>query len=178
MVTIKRYSNRKMYNTDSKSYVTLDEISELVQAGIEIKVIDHLTRTDITAAIMTQVLAKQEKNTGGMIPKALLERMVQLSGLTLYSMRESMKAFLDPVVYMQDDITRRLDSLLRQRKLDSQTVDQLKTLLLDPELDPVLIKDEEEQPAATVQEVQRLLDQIEALEKEFSELEKQKKKLG
>ena len=174
MVTIKRYSNRKMYNTDSKSYVTLDEISELVQAGAEIKVIDHLTRADITAAIMTQVLAKQEKNTGGMIPKALLERMVQLSGLTLFSMRESMKAFLDPISYMQDDITRRLDVLRRQEKLDDESVQTLKTLLLDPDLDPVLVKDEEEQPAATIQEVQRLLDQIEALEKEFAMLEQKK----
>ncbi len=125
---------------------------------------------------MTQVLAKQEKNTSGMIPKALLERMVQLSGLTLYSMRESMKAFLDPVVYMQDDITRRLEMLLRQGKLDSQKVQELKILLLDPELDPVLIKDEEEQPAATILEVQRLLDQIEALEKRVFRVREAEKK--
>ena len=175
MMIIKRYSNRKLYNTDSRAYITLDEVSDLVQSGAEIKVIDHLTGADITAAVMTQVLAKQEKYTGGMIPKAFLERLVQLSGLTLYSMRESMKAFLDPAAYMKDDITRRLTVLLKQEKISAAQLTEWSELLLNPELDPVLVQDEDDQPAVTLQEVQSLLLQIDELEKELDALEKKRK---
>lgn len=175
MIIIKRYSNRKLYNTNSRAYVALDEVSDLVQSGAEIKVIDHLTGADITAAVMTQVLAKQEKYMGGMIPKALLERLVQLSGLTLYSMRESMKAFLDPASYMKDDISRRLTVLRNQEKISADQLRELKELLLNPELDPVLVQDEDDQPAVTLQEVQSLLLQIDELEKELNRLEKKRK---
>ena len=175
MVIIKRYSNRKMYNTESKAYVTLDEISYLVQTGGEIQVIDHLTGADITAATMSQVLARQEKKMGGRIPQVMLERLVQLSGLTLFSMRESMKAFLDPVAYMSSDITRRLDLLLQKNQIDASLYEEFKKLLLDPDLDPVLIRNEEDEPAASIEEVKALLNQIDDLEKELEKLEQEKK---
>ncbi len=175
MVVIKRYSNRKMYNTESKAYITLDEISNLVQEGQEIQVVDHLTGADITAATMSQVLARQEKKIGGIIPQVMLERLVQLSGLTLFSMRESMKAFLDPVAYMSGDITRRLDLLLQKNQIDATLYEEFKKLLLDPDLNPVLIRNEEEEPAASIEEVKVLLNQIDELEKELEILGQEKK---
>ena len=171
MVLIKRYSNRKLYNTETRSYITLDEIAEMVQLGTDVRVVDHLTGTDMTASTMTQVLARQEKQGSGMIPQALLERMVQLSGLTLYSMRESMKAFLDPAAYMANDIQRRFDYLQASGRITPEDREKYSALLLDSEVDPIFIKTEEDEAGATMEELQSLLDQIDALEREINQLE-------
>ena len=94
MILIKRYTNRKLYNTNIRKYVTLDEIANLLQLGEEVQVIDHPTGEDITTATLTQILAQQEKTVTGSVPQDMLQRMVQLSGLTLNAMKESIQAFL------------------------------------------------------------------------------------
>jgi polyhydroxyalkanoate synthesis repressor PhaR len=58
---IKRYQNRKLYDTHESSYVTLDEISKMIRAGEEIRVIDNKTKNDITAATLTQLLYESER---------------------------------------------------------------------------------------------------------------------
>jgi hypothetical protein len=90
-------------------------------------------------------------------------------------MRESMKAFLDPAAYMANDIQRRLDFLLESGRIGQSEMEKFSALLLDPELDPVFIKTEENEPAATVEELQTLLAQIETLEAEINRMEKNKK---
>jgi len=58
---IKRYQNRKLYDTHESSYVTLDEISKMIRNGEEIRVIDNKTKNDITAATLTQLLYESER---------------------------------------------------------------------------------------------------------------------
>ncbi len=58
---IKRYQNRKLYDTDESAYVTLDEIARMIKAGETIKVIDNRTKNDITASTFTQLLYESEK---------------------------------------------------------------------------------------------------------------------
>src|SRR5262249_36251203 len=58
---IKRYQNRKLYDTHESSYVTLDEIAKMIRAGEEIRVIDNKTKNDITAATLTQLLYESER---------------------------------------------------------------------------------------------------------------------
>ena len=171
MILIKRYSNRKLYNTSTRKYITLEEIAELLQAGEQVQVIDHKTDEDITTATLTQILAQQEKAEIGSVPQALLQRMVQLSGLTLNAMRESIQAFLDPVAYTTHDIKRRLDILVARGKLDTLEREYWERLLLDPGLAPSLMKTEEEEPAATVEDLQKLIDQIDALEVRLAEMD-------
>ena len=65
MITIKRYPNRKLYDTAAGQYVTLDGLAGLIQAGNEIEVIDNKTGEDMTAVILTQVIYEQEKKEGG-----------------------------------------------------------------------------------------------------------------
>lgn len=171
MVLIKRYTNRKMYNTSTRKYVTLDEIAELLQAGEEVQVIDHPTGEDITTATLTQILAQQEKSITGSVPQDLLQRMVQLSGLTLNAMKESIQAFLDPIAYVSHDILRRLDMLVSSGKLTSLEREYWERMLLDPDLAPVLMTTEEKEPAATIEDLQKLIDQIDALEVRLAELD-------
>ena len=58
---IKRYQNRKLYDTHESSYVTLDEIAKMIKAGEDLRVIDNKTKNDITAATLTQLLYETER---------------------------------------------------------------------------------------------------------------------
>ncbi len=58
---IKRYQNRKLYDTHESSYVTLDEIAKMIRNGEDLRVIDNKTKNDITASTLTQLLYESEK---------------------------------------------------------------------------------------------------------------------
>jgi polyhydroxyalkanoate synthesis repressor PhaR len=58
---IKRYQNRKLYDTHESTYVTLDEIAKMIRAGEDLRVIDNKTKNDITASTLTQLLYESER---------------------------------------------------------------------------------------------------------------------
>jgi polyhydroxyalkanoate synthesis repressor PhaR len=78
--TIKRYPNRKLYNTETKKYITLDELAELIQEGHELDVIDNANGEDLTVLTMTQVLFEQVKKKAGFMPRTLLAGLIQAGG--------------------------------------------------------------------------------------------------
>lgn len=61
MAIIKRYPNRKLYDTEAKKYITLDGIAELIRDGQEVQVMDHSTGEDLTTLTLTQIIFEQEK---------------------------------------------------------------------------------------------------------------------
>ena len=69
---IKRYTNRKLYDTVESRYVTLDEIAEMIKAGAEVKVVDNRTKDDLTAVTLAQIIFEEEKKTAKMSLKTLL----------------------------------------------------------------------------------------------------------
>lgn len=77
MPVIKRYPNRKLYDTDAKRYITLNEIAALIRAGEEVVVTDHATDEDMTAVILTQIIFEQEKLQKGFLPKSVLTNLVR-----------------------------------------------------------------------------------------------------
>ena len=82
-VHIKRYANRKLYNTQTSRYITLKGISELIEAGEEIRVIDNETGEDITKVSLSQILLDSERE-GRQVPKSLLTDLFQRGGDALY----------------------------------------------------------------------------------------------
>ena len=76
---IKRYSNRKLYDTQDSHYVTLQQIAGLIRNGDEIRVIDKTTQQDLTAATMAQIIFEEEKR-GPRLPVEGLRRIIR-SGL-------------------------------------------------------------------------------------------------
>ena len=61
--TIKRYANRKLYDTRDSRYVTLDHIAAMVRAGDDIRVVDNTTQADLTTATLAQIIFEEEKKT-------------------------------------------------------------------------------------------------------------------
>ncbi len=80
MITIKRYSNRKLYDTENSKYVTIDDIAELIKNNVEIRVIDNKTNEDITNVVMANVILKLEKNDSGFIHLKNLKEIIQNKG--------------------------------------------------------------------------------------------------
>lgn len=112
-VTIKRYSNRKLYDTEARKYVTLDGIADLIRSGAEIEVLDNTSGEDITALILTQIIYEQEKKSGGFLPRSVLQSLVQSGGETLNNLRSGLSSPLNLMSHVDDEIRRRVDGLIK-----------------------------------------------------------------
>lgn len=80
---IKRYGNRKMYDTQASRYVTLDGVAELVRAGEDLRIIDNDTGEDLTAVTFAQVIFEEEKRKNGVLGLPVLRWIIQRGGATL-----------------------------------------------------------------------------------------------
>ncbi len=79
---IKRYSNRKLYDTEHSRYVTLDELGVMIRSGDDIQVIDNNSKDDLTALTLTQIIFEQEKK-GRFLPLSTLRNIIQSSGQSI-----------------------------------------------------------------------------------------------
>ena len=97
---IKRYQNRKLYDTHESSYVTLEEIAKMIKAGEDIRVIDNKTKNDITATTLTQLLYESEKKSKNQPSVELLKEIIRsgdgsFSGFIAAKMGAEMARFAD-----------------------------------------------------------------------------------
>lgn len=79
---IKRYANRKLYDTERSKYVTLEEISEMIKAGEDVHIIDNKNKVDLTSATLAQIIFEAEKKQSKM-PLSMLRNLIQTSGEAL-----------------------------------------------------------------------------------------------
>jgi polyhydroxyalkanoate synthesis repressor PhaR len=78
--TIKRYQNRKLYDTSRSCYITLDDLAEMIRSGDDIVVLDNKTSKDITSNTLTQVIFETEKKAKTLIPNHLLQDIIKIGG--------------------------------------------------------------------------------------------------
>jgi polyhydroxyalkanoate synthesis repressor PhaR len=74
---IKRYGNRRLYNTETRAYVNTDELAKLVRDGQDIKVVDSTTKEDVTKAVLIQVILEEEKNNKTVLPTEFLFQLLR-----------------------------------------------------------------------------------------------------
>ena len=74
---IKRYSNRKLYDTQQSRYVTLEDLEEMIRAGKEISVVDATTGNALTAITLTQIVLESERNGRAALPTAFLHQLIK-----------------------------------------------------------------------------------------------------
>lgn len=80
---IKRYGNRKMYDTKASRYVTLDGVTELIRAGEDLQIIDNDTGDDLTAVTFAQIIFEEEKRKSGFLELPALRWIIQQGGATM-----------------------------------------------------------------------------------------------
>ena len=76
-IVIKRYGNRRLYNTETKSYVNYQELLEIIRAGNDIQVIDSTTKADVTKAVLVQLILEEEKNQNHILPLPFLFQLIR-----------------------------------------------------------------------------------------------------
>ncbi|CAA9500031.1 MAG: polyhydroxyalkanoate synthesis repressor PhaR [uncultured Sphingomonadaceae bacterium] len=86
VVTIKKYANRRLYDTESSSYVTLEHLSAMTREGREFRVVDAKTGEDITRGILTQIIMDEESRGATMLPVNFLRQLIALYGDSMQAM--------------------------------------------------------------------------------------------
>ena len=88
-VVIKKYANRRLYNTQSSSYITLDDLSQMTREGVEFKVVDAKSGDDITHTILTQIIMEEETGGRQMLPVSFLRDIISMYGNSMQAMMPS-----------------------------------------------------------------------------------------
>ena len=107
-VIIKKYANRRLYNTKSSSYITLDHLAKMTREGIDFKVLDAKTGADITHSILTQIIMDDESAGGEqMLPVNFLRQLIgmygnSLQGLVPHYLEASMENFRNNQVKLRE----------------------------------------------------------------------------
>jgi len=97
-ITIKKYANRRLYNTATSKYVTLDDLSVMVKSGVEFVVVDAKSGDDITRSVLTQIIFEEESKGQNLLPIKFLRQLIGFYGDSLQSvvpnyLEHSMNAF-------------------------------------------------------------------------------------
>jgi len=162
---IKRYSNRKLYDTIRRQYITLQDVSRLVSQGETIEVVDHDSGQDVTAIVLAQVIAEQERRLGGPWPDALLARLVQAGEAQVSHLGEALQAFLSPEEFVNQRIRKRIMRLQALGRLTEDEAVRLLEWLLDPELEATFEASPAVEQSVSQEDFARLVAQVEALER-------------
>lgn len=86
-ITIKKYANRRLYNTGTSSYVTLDDLAEMVKRGEDFQVFDAKSGEDITRSVLAQIIFEQEGKAGeNLLPIAFLRQLIRFYGDSMQSL--------------------------------------------------------------------------------------------
>jgi polyhydroxyalkanoate synthesis repressor PhaR len=85
-VIIKKYANRRLYNTRSSSYITLDDLAQMTRDGVDFQVLDAKSGNDITHQILTQIIMEEEASGEQMLPISFLRQLISMYGNSMQAM--------------------------------------------------------------------------------------------
>jgi len=107
-VIIKKYANRRLYNTQTSSYVTLDHLAGMVKDGVEFEVQDARTGEDITRSVLTQIIFEEEAKGQNLLPIKFLRQLIRFYG-------DSLQAFVPGYLDMSMDSFTKNQGAMRDR---------------------------------------------------------------
>ena len=112
-VVVKKYANRRLYNTESSSYITLDSLAEMVRDGRDFVVYDAKTGEDITRSVLTQIIVEEENKGRAMLPTGFLRQLIGFYGNSMQSvvpkyLEQAMGAF----AVQQDQMRRAVENTM------------------------------------------------------------------
>ncbi len=107
-VIIKKYANRRLYNTDTSTYVTLEDLAEMVRSERDFVVYDAKTGEDLTHAVLTQIIVEQESRGTNLLPIRFLRQLIRFYGDSMQRLVPSYLEFsLDSLTRQQEEYRRR-----------------------------------------------------------------------
>ena len=188
MPLIKRYANRKLYDTESKRYITLDGIAEMIRQQQDVKVIDHETGEDITALTQAQIIFEQERKLRSGIPHTVFTNLIQTGSDTFSQVWHALIPPDEWKKLVDVEIEKRMQALMQHDKVTDDDGFRMLDLLLTPpasEAPPEPLKTDRPAPLGglerlikqrgpTQEQLEQLTKQVEALSAEVERLTKLK----
>src|SRR5579859_502314 len=172
VTVIKRYANRKLYDTQAKRYVTLELLAALVRRGEEVRVVDHASGDDITDLILAQIIFEREKREKGGLPQVTLKAMIRASSEALDHLRSALPWPAAAGAQVDDEILRRINLLVEWGDLTPEQGAQLGEQLA--EAGEHLNETAQVDPAAVARELQQrgvpTRAELQVLEQRLAEL--------
>jgi polyhydroxyalkanoate synthesis repressor PhaR len=116
-VVVKKYANRRLYNTESSSYITLDNLADMVRAGRDFVVYDARTGDDITRSVLTQIIVEEENKGRQLLPTTFLRQLIgfygdSLGGMVPRYLEQTMSAMARQQEQMRDAVKQTMGTLL------------------------------------------------------------------
>jgi len=116
-VVVKKYANRRLYNTESSSYITLDNLAEMVRAGRDFVVYDARSGEDITRGVLTQIIVEEENKGRAVLPTAFLRQLIgfygdSLGGMVPRYLEQTMGAIARQQAQVRDAMQQTMGTLL------------------------------------------------------------------
>ena len=109
-ISIKKYPNRRLYNTDQSAYITLEDVAVLVKKGFCVEVTDVNTGEDVTALVLTQIIMNKAKDANGLLPVSLLHLIIQFGENLLH---EFFEKYLERTIQNYLDYRKRMDDQIK-----------------------------------------------------------------
>ncbi|MCZ6639711.1 MAG: polyhydroxyalkanoate synthesis regulator DNA-binding domain-containing protein [Candidatus Dadabacteria bacterium] len=182
-ITIKKYSNRRLYDSTNKRYVTLDNIASLIREGSEIKVIDSQSGEDISKVILIQVILESEKNKEDILPVSFLHMLIKYGNKVAKDFFENYFLMMfQPYNYLKDNYRENI-RMWRQMGLYPSDLNMPQDFekLNSKDIAPSTIKDDsksDELYDAPVEyrasDVELLMEKMRELEKKVNSLDEEK----
>ena len=182
-ITIKKYSNRRLYDSTNKRYVTLDNIASLIREGSEIKVIDSQSGEDISKVILIQVILESEKNKEDILPVSFLHMLIKYGNKVAKDFFENYFLMMfQPYNYLKDNYRENI-RMWRQMGLYPSDLNMPQDFekLNSKDIAPSTIKDDSKSDELydapvgyRASDVELLMEKMKELEKKVNSLDEEK----
>ena len=100
---IKRYANRKLYDTQHSRYVTLDQIAEMIRGGDDVKIVDNKTKEDLTSVTLAQIIFEEEKRQKSFLPLQAMRNIIQSGGESISQLVNQAKGRVSQILPRKKD---------------------------------------------------------------------------
>jgi polyhydroxyalkanoate synthesis repressor PhaR len=186
-VIVKKYANRRLYNTESSSYITLDNLADMVRAGRDFVVYDARTGDDITRSVLTQIIVEEESKGHALLPTTFLRQLIgfyggSLGGVVPRYLEHTMTAIQRQQEQMREAVTQTMGTLLppgleEMRRQNMAMMERAMSLFTpfyrplaaeEQHIGPTEVEMEHSQIMALQQEVDSLREKLAAREAELT----------
>ena len=118
MHIIKKYANRKLYDTQDKQYLTMDRLAELIKSGAEVSILDNETGEDLTSAIVSQLLAREKGDSDKAVPSGVLIQMLRKGRGTLFGYgKKYISLWQSALTMSRDEIEKLVNTWVKDKEL-------------------------------------------------------------
>jgi polyhydroxyalkanoate synthesis repressor PhaR len=182
VVNIKKYANRRLYNTSTSSYVTLEDLATMVRQNVDFTVTDAKTNEDITRSVLTQIIVEQEGKGQSLLPIKFLRQVIafygdSLGGVLPRYLEHSMESFSQNEAQMRSVMQNAFKGLLPMQRMEEMGKQNLALFenamkLFNPFAAQVKSDASPSQPPSASENLDALRSQLDAMQARLDKLAK------